>query len=270
MNILSTRTFSAIVLASAAVGSLALAGTAFAATSSPGTTFGTFAHAPGSNGGMVRPAVIGTVAAISGDTLTVDARTWQRGGATSTPATTAYTVDATNATVTKANAASSVSAIAVGDMVLVQGTVSGTNVTATKIMDGMGAGVHPTPGMPRAPHTGTTTPIIQGNGEPVIGGSVTAISGSTLTVTAKSGTTYTVDASAATIEKAGAASTLSGVTIGDDVVVQGTVNGTSVTASSVIDQGTATAAGQHGSMPKPVAGFLGAIGGLFTRVFGFF
>ena len=42
-------------------------------------------------------------------------------------------------TVTKNNTASSVASIAVGDTVMVQGTVSGTNVTATTIRDGIGA-----------------------------------------------------------------------------------------------------------------------------------
>ena len=49
---------------------------------------------------------------------------------TATTATT-YTVDASNAEVTKNAATSSVSSIAVGDTVMVQGTISGTNITAT-------------------------------------------------------------------------------------------------------------------------------------------
>lgn len=49
---------------------------------------------------------------------------------------TIYAVDASNATVRKNNATSTVSAIAVGDRVLVRGTVNGTSVTAASIIDG--------------------------------------------------------------------------------------------------------------------------------------
>ena len=104
---------------------------------------------------------------------------------------TVYTVDATNAKIYKGSATTtvSVSGIAAGDTVMVQGTVSGTNVAATVIRDGIGGMMGIQPGMPGkgfghgASSTPSTTPIIQGNGEPVVGGSVTAISGTTLTVT---------------------------------------------------------------------------------------
>ncbi len=260
MNMLSKYSLSALLAGVTVLGSVAFAGTALAA----GPMFGP----AGST--MPRPAVVGTVASISGDSLTVTAKSWQRSGTapttTTAPTSTTYTVDATNATVTKSGAASSVSAIATGDMVMVMGTVNGTSVTATSIRDGMmmgrgmGAGMHKP--MPNA----STTPLITGNGEPVIGGSITAISGTTLTVTTKSGTAYTVDATSATITKGNAVSTLSSVATGDNVVVQGTVNGTSVTASSVLDQGAAPAAG---AKPAP-HGILGAIGGFFTHLFGFF
>ena len=87
----------------------------------------------------VRPGVTGTVSAISGTTLTVTSKKMERGmnkAGTSTPAASVtYTVDASNATVTKNNTTSTLSAIAVGDTIMVQGTVSGTNVTATTIRD---------------------------------------------------------------------------------------------------------------------------------------
>ena len=81
-----------------------------------------------------------------------------------TTTATTYTVDASSATVTKNGAASTVSAIAVGDTVMVQGTVSGTNVTAKTIRDGVGQG----------------QPAIQGNGQPVVAGTVTAINGNSV------------------------------------------------------------------------------------------
>ena len=244
------------VAGSVLLGSLLLVGTAFAA--GPGSWQG------GPRGQM--PGVFGTVSAISGDTLTVTSK----GFGKSTTATT-YTVDATNATVTKSNATSSLSAVAVGDMVMVQGTVSGSSVTATSIRDGIGM-MGNRGGMGPGMHA-TSTPVIQGNGQPVIGGTVAAISGSTLTVTNKSNVTYTVDATNATIQKGNAASSISSVAVGDNVVVQGTTNGTSVTASSVIDSGTSptpstasTAQPHKGGM----GGFFGGIGSFFHNLFGFF
>ncbi len=130
---------------------------------------------------------------------------------------------------------------------MVQGTVSGTTITATAIRDGV---------MQVKPQT----PLIQGNGEPVVGGAVTANDGTTLTVTNKSNITYSVNASSATIEKGNATSSLSSVAVGDNVVVQGTVNGTSVVASSVIDSGAASANSGGGSSTH-VGGFMGGFVG---------
>ncbi len=244
-----------ILAGAALIGSFALAGTAFAATP----------DAP-----RARPAVVGTVASLSGDTLTVTAMKWGRRGAEATPAAT-YTVDATNATVTKDGAASSVAAIAAGDRVMVQGTVSGTAVTATTIRDGVpGRAANRSDSKLRTAHA-SSTPAIQGNGEPVVGGAVTALGTNSLTVTAKSGIVYTIDTTSATITKKGVTgATLSDISVGDSVVVQGTVNGTAVTASSVIDSGTPRASAASGATPAAPHGFMGLIGGFFSRLFGFF
>lgn len=200
------------------------------------------------------PGINGTVTAVNGNTITVTQKT----GPNATTTTT-YTVDATNAKVLKNGTSSTVSNIAVGDMVMVQGTVNGTNVTATMIRDGIGRGQ----GWQQQ-----TAAIVQGNGQPVIAGSVTAINGNTLTVTNKSNVTYTVDASSAKIAKGGASVSLASVATGDSVIVQGTVNGTSVTASSVIDQGAAPSTG-GGNTPQPHVGFFGMIGNFFAHLFGF-
>lgn len=112
-----------IVTGSVVLASLLMAGTAFAAT--PGRTH--------ENAPTPRPAVVGTVVSISGTTLTVSSKNWQRSGSTTPAATTTYTVDATNAAVTKAGTTSSVSSIAVGDQLMIKGTATGTAVTATKI-----------------------------------------------------------------------------------------------------------------------------------------
>jgi type V secretory pathway adhesin AidA len=266
-----------LLLVGGLLGSLALTGTAFA-QAAPVPVVG---RGPGSgpiHAGMAHSGIFGKVTAISGDTLTVTStgRIWPGGPMrpattgtptpTPTPSTTTYTVNASGATVTKNGTASTLSAIAVGDTVIVQGTVSGTTVTATAIRDGV------FPGIPGAPKGPKPTPVIQGNGEPVIAGTISAMNGDTLTVSNKSNITYTVDATNATISVKNAKSTLSAVSVGDNVVVQGTVNGTAVTASSVIDQGAAkTSASGSGSTSgtKGMGGFFGSIGSFFKKIFGF-
>ncbi len=209
--------------------------------------------------------IYGTVSAANGSTLTVTSM-----GFGPNAAQTTYTVNAANAAVMKDGAASTLSAIAVGDRVIVQGTVTGTTVAATAIRDGVPQRLRDGTG----PADWHVTPLVAGDGQPIIGGSVTAVSGTTLTVTNQSNVTYTVDAANATVTKGNAASTLSGVSVGDNVIVQGTVNGTSVTASSVQDQGT-TPSGEitsstvaHGKQGEQ-SGFFGAIFGFFQHLFGF-
>lgn len=106
---------------------------------------------PGDNG--ARPAIIGTVTAINGTTLTVASRSFAgmgmmdrgehaTGTRSMTPptppvaATTTYTVDASAATVLKDNATSSIASILVGDRIVVRGSATGTQVVATQIIDG--------------------------------------------------------------------------------------------------------------------------------------
>jgi hypothetical protein len=170
------------------------------------------------------PAAVGTVTAISGNSITL----------TDKKSNTTYTVDATNASITERTKSTTapvagvrpapttitVSQIAVGDTLMVQGTTSGTTITATKIADGVGGmggfgGGH-------------------GGRGPGVMGTVTAVNGNTVTVTGKDGKSYTVDASASTVGKIQTI-TVAGIQVGDSVGIQGTVNGTSVTAKSIMD-----------------------------------
>lgn len=272
------RTIALTLTGSALLGSLIVAVPVFADTTT--TTAPSAAHAGGMHwGGGMSPGVFGTVTAVSGNSITLTSKGMMMrgkpGSTTSTapaPTPTTYTVDASGATVTKNNAASSVSAIAVGDTLMVQGTVSGTSVTAKTIRDlpaGKAGGMSTMRGGQGGPNGGASGSPIQGNGEPVIGGSITAISGSTLTVNAKAGVNYSVDASSAVVKKGNATSTVSSITVGDNVVVQGTVNGTSVVASSVMDSG-APKTSTSGTAKGGMGGFMGAIGGFFQHLFGFF
>jgi hypothetical protein len=210
----------------------------------------------------IQSGVFGTVSAISGNVITVTSKFKPKRNGTAT--TTAYTVEAGNATVTKNGSSSSVSNIAVGDMIMVQGTVSGNQVIAKTIRDN-------TPGQQKGFGVkGSMSPLIKGNGQPIVSGSVTAISGTTVTITNKSNVTYTIDASNATIQNGNTTSTLSSVVTGDNVIVQGTVNGTSVTASSIIVQGMSANSNTSSTEPlKPHPGFLGGIFGFFQHIFGF-
>lgn len=215
----------------------------------------------------VKPAVVGKVNSVSGTTITVTSGDFAFGRSASSTATSAvYTVDASNATVFKGNATSSVSGIAVGDEVFVQGTVSGTNVTATSIRDGQMRGPGEGKMNPRGQSNGPIFAQISGNGQPVIAGTISAINGVVLSVNNKDNVSYTVDATNANVFQGNSTSTLASVKVGDTVVVQGTVNGNSVTASTVIDQ---AAQANKAKANHPAGGIFQKIGGFFMHLFGF-
>ncbi len=65
-------------------------------------------------------------------------------------------------------------------------------------------------------------------------GTVSAVSGDTITLTGKDGTTYTVNAGSASITKNMTVG-ISDIKVGDTLMAQGTVNGTSVTATNIHD-----------------------------------
>lgn len=178
------------------------------------------------------PAAVGKVTAVNGDSITL----------TDLKNSTTYTVDATNATITErtkpttpstagtrpAPATISVSQVAVGDMLAVQGTVNGTTITATKIEDGIYA-MGATGGGRMGGFGGHG-----GFGGSGVRGMVTAVNGSTVTVTGMDGKSYTVDASNSTVGKLQTVP-VSSIQVGDSVGIQGTISGTSVTAKSIMD-----------------------------------
>jgi hypothetical protein len=71
-------------------------------------------------------------------------------------------------------------------------------------------------------------------------GTVTAVSGNTITITDKDGKTLTVDASGATVSKV-ITVPVSDIKIGDTIGAHGTVSGTTITATHIMD----------GIMPHP-------------------
>jgi len=235
---------------------------------------------PGMGNGMMKmqPGIFGTVASVNGTTLVVLGRALGVGttgapGQMQMTATTTFSVNAANATVYKNNATSTLSSVVSGDRVFVQGTVSGTSVTATVIRDGIparGSGM-----MNRGPNSAngqSGIPSIKGNGQPVVAGTVSSIAGNSITITTSSNTTFTVNASTATVTKNGTAATASSVAVGDYIVVQGTVNGSTVSAATIIDGQKTIGGGQNtnsNSGPAVHMGFMGSIGNFFKHIFGF-
>lgn len=261
------------VTAAALIASFVTAGVAFADSH----------NMPRGMMGMMRNeqqrGVMGQVTAINGSTITIQAGGPERNEDNKNART--YTVQASTATVTKNGAASTLSAITVGDMLMVEGSVSGTNVTATLIRAGIPQG-----GMGRGDDRGekkgwgkvatSSHPMMpampMGNGQPIAGGTVTSIQGTTMVVTNAANVSYTVDASHANIFKGPATSTLAAIAVGNRVMVQGTVNGSSITAAHIVLQGTPAggAAQATTTPPRDMHGMMQRLGGVFHKLFGFF
>ena len=218
------------------------------------------------NRANMKPAVFGTVSVVNGNIITVAGK---QGFGANAVATT-FTIDATNAKITKNNVAGTISSILVGDTVMAQGTLTGTNLVATTIRDGqMGKGMHgnSTGNKPNTSKTPPISPII-GNGQPVVAGTVSSISGSTITITNKSNVSYTVDTTNAKIVQGSNTISISNMVVGDSVVIQGAVNGNTVIASSVIDQNNPANTNTE-TAEQPHKGFFAGVGSFFAHLFGF-
>ncbi len=112
--------------------------------------------------GSTTPAVIGKVVSISGTTLTVTGRSANN-------ATTTYTVDASAAKIMKGkqtatSTPATISNVAVGDNVVVIGTLSGTSITAKVIIDGLPPQKMMNPSMKPGLHMGSTSMMHRGEG----------------------------------------------------------------------------------------------------------
>lgn len=264
-----------IVAASIATMSQAFAEEAPQNTQNKGKALGVYNQGRGEHQGgrqmmLSRPAAVGTVTAINGNTLTLTEKV--RPGDTPSQAK-IFTIDLSGATVMKNNATSSPSSIIVGDSLFVQGTVTGTTIKATIVHDGE-------PEKGNRPMGGSGMMMnMNGNGQPVIAGTVSAINGTSITITNRSNVVYTADIAKAAISKNNATTTIQSVVAGDNVIVQGTINGTSVIASTVIDNGAQKAQDVEATSNKihknedmnqsQKTGFLGQMTGFFSRMFGF-
>lgn len=177
--------------------------------------------------------VAGTIAAINGDTITLNTQTGV--AKVRTTPTTAVTVTSSG----------SVSDIATGDRVIVSGTKSGTTIAADTIGDvgknapagpgllggngrrlgrdmhrfGSGNGAHGGPSM---------------NGRSFAAGTVTAANGSTLTVKAADGATETVTTTSSTKVTITKAGSLSDLHSGDQITVMGKTSNGVTTANRIM------------------------------------
>ena len=247
---MDSKKYISLVIATATLASIALTSSAFALTEG-GRPAG-MSQRPGKGVMMSVSQIVGSVTAVSGNTVTVSGK---QGVGAKNAATATFSVDATNAKITKNNVAGTIASILVGDEVMIQGKVTGTNVAAKMIRDG----VKP---------ADRIEPVLEGNGQPVVAGSVTAVSGNTITITNKSNITYTIDATGAKFLVRGVAMpTISNVAPGDMVVAQGTVNGNAVVATSIIDEKQPAAANTPAKPQK--MGFMQGMKGFFAHLFGF-
>ena len=223
------QSFSKFVAGVVALGVLFTSGVAFAKTN--GQDEDQSDHYNNGIGWMMRhdtQGITGTVTAISGNTLTVMGRTFDKGvNALS------YTVNASGAIVYKDMASVSLSAIAVSDMVFVEGTVNGTTVTATTIYDGVRKGMGRMNHDEKNKNTASTMPMAIHFD---LVGTVTAgVNETSFSMKTFNGTMHTVNAPNATVHKNGASSTLTNVLLNDIVRIKGTVSGTTINATEIYD-----------------------------------
>jgi hypothetical protein len=223
--------------------------------------------------------ITGRITAINNNTITITMSGYHgmngmKNVSSSTSATTSFTINAANATITKDNATTSIGSFSVGDTIFVEGAISGNNIIATMIYDEMTL----KNGHLNKWKSDELMAQLQGNGQPVIAGNVTAINGNILTVTNRSNVTYNVDATNSRIITSTGSSTLGTSTIssiqaGDLVIVQGQVNGNTIMASTVLDYGmeNATSSSQNNQWngKNSPRGMMKAIGNFFSRLFGF-
>lgn len=165
------------------------------------------------------PGVMGQVTSINGSVITINGKN-----------NTVYTIDASTAKIVKnRNTVITIADIKVGDNIMAQGTVTGTNVAATTVFDGK--------------------PIMGKNKHgdfPGVMGVVSNVNGTTFSVTTKDAKVYTVTTANAKIMKGmpPVQATISDVLNGDTVMVRGVVTDTTVAAESIFDGKVGTHSGK--------------------------
>jgi hypothetical protein len=227
-----TKNTKKLIVSTLAISAL-LTGSAFAAEStSASSKVNTFMrHMRGLGTTETAPAAFGKITAINGSSITISGKS-----------NTTYTVDVSSAKFYRGkDTAITLSDLAVNDMVVVEGTVNGTTITATVLRIGGPRGI---PG-------GMPTMM----GERGVMGTVSTVSGTTFTVATPAfvphmrgaSSTPTIVATTPTLVnvvtgsntvfmKDGATSTIASVVSGSRVLVEGSKDaaGTTITATKVL------------------------------------
>jgi hypothetical protein len=204
------------------------------------------------NGEVKGKAFVGIVDTVSGTGFTMKLTARYEGASTGT----LFTVDTvqakffqaniveagtSTATTTGSSTPATLAQVVKGDRVLVNGTLEGTKITAKNVHIGIPARAEKRieDRKEKREEAKPIDLIRQGDGQPVIVGTVGTTTGSstTFTLTNKSNVVYTIDAANTKVYLKSATGTVIDIKTGDRVVVQGAVSGTSITATTVIDHG---------------------------------
>ena len=174
---------------------------------------------------VTQPVLRGQVTAVTDGSATV-----------TTKDGTEYSVETLNAKIMKKSlpsldaSAPSVPFLAVGDSVVVLGTLSGTAVTNTTM-------IYVLPPTPPQNSTAENNPVV--DKQPALIGTVTTVTESGFTLTGRDGKNFAIDTTKTVYLKAGettstSSDTTTGVAVGDTVAVFGTSSDTAFVATRVI------------------------------------
>ncbi len=229
---LAAGAVAAVLTVGGVVGVNLLSGSSPSQAATPGSTNGSTATSTIANGAQPGPkrGVAGEITAINGSTITVSSMGRRPKGQAndsssgSAPAKTTYTVTTTSKTTFSKVTDGTVSDLAKGDTVVVDGTNSNGTIAAKRI--------HQTNKLPDQSNNGASAPRKGAGGDHTLG-TITAVSGSTVTISTTAGDTVKVtttsDTKVSVIEK----TSISDLAKGDMIRVQGTVSGTTVAATAV-------------------------------------
>lgn len=225
-----SRNKTAILAGTLAISAM-LTGSAFAAedSSSSQNTGGSFMKHMKGTLGHTAPTAFGKITAINGTSITIVGKS-----------NTTYTVDAANAKILKGkNKAAALSDLAVNNMIVVEGTLNGTTITATSIRVGGPRGVEGGKPSIMAPKgvMGTVSTVTGTNFTVASHAFLPHMKGSTTTVATIPTTLVNVVTGSNTVfMKDGVTSSITAVVSGARVIVEGTKDaaGTTVTATKVI------------------------------------
>jgi hypothetical protein len=204
------------------------------------TTISAALSVPGAAVHDIVRGTVGKVTKVNGTTITMDAHPEPKNGNKTT-----YTVKTDHATIIKNTDTVSLATIHEGDTILVTGSVNDATISANKIYVWDNAVV------------GNVFPGVKNNGQPIIYGTITAINDDTVTVTSKDKEAYRVDTSDAQITFPKKTSTThSSLSVGDTVLIQGSIDGSHVRATAIIDQPVNTAIQAHANLFAKIGSFL--------------